>query len=165
MAWKHIVAVYTHSKAKGAAFAVLHAIAYHLNKDTDLTWLSEPTILADARLSRRQVQRALYQLESEGELIIEHSRGRGHAQVYRLPPHWIGVTMTPLCEKGDISTEKRRHPVQEKASNPATKGVTLTPLPVVPTDLPSVPDDLEVMSRRTEDEEDWKRRYDQQFGR
>jgi hypothetical protein len=109
-----IAHVFAASKSPPSARLVLLAIAYHTNHATGLAHPSERRLMMETGLSRRHLQRLLHELETCGELRIARSRGRGHANVYRITLK--GVMVTPFLG------EKRRHLVHEK-------GVMVTPQP------------------------------------
>ncbi len=77
MAW-----VWEHAPAAGNELLVLLAIADRANDEGADAWPSQETLCTKTRLSRRTVQRAIYELEQRGLLHVE--RGSGLANCYQL---------------------------------------------------------------------------------
>jgi hypothetical protein len=82
---KVMTAVWQHSKARSGDLLVALAIADFSNDD-GLAFPAIPTLAKKARLSPRQVKRALQELQRLGELDIHKNRGPHGANRYRLLP-------------------------------------------------------------------------------
>lgn len=98
--------VWLHSKSRSGDLLVLLALADFLN-DEGLAWPSIPTLGKKARLSPRQVKRALDRLQRLGELIVLRKQGPHGVNFYRIilgdnlsPPS--NVLWTTTTADGDI---------------------------------------------------------------
>jgi hypothetical protein len=138
MSWRAVDAVYKYSKAKDSSLLVLVTIAYHINKESLETFVSESTLAAETGKSALQVRRIIQDLERSGELVVGHSKGRGLANRYRLPGRKED-TGDPFSEKEDISSGKRGHGAHKKRTSAALKEDTGDPPTVVPYRQPSLP--------------------------
>jgi len=114
--------VYEWSEAKLGARLVLLSIAYHADRAGDNAWPSVATIAREARMSARQVQRALGTLERLGELEVRRGAGPNGTNLYRIPgvsqpglplinpdlaaarpaPRGDRMSPTTICRGGDI---------------------------------------------------------------
>lgn len=74
-----------HSRTEGTAFVVGKQLAFYAEQRTDLAWPSNKALAQSCRLSERQVQRALRELELTGE-IVEQARSHGRRRVYIVTP-------------------------------------------------------------------------------
>ncbi len=74
------------------------AIADHAD-DEGLAWPGVERLAAKCAVSARSVQRSLQQLEAAGWLVIEHGKGRGNTNLYRLAVDRL--LMPPPQRKGD----------------------------------------------------------------
>lgn len=141
-------AVWRYSKQKGAAFAVLLAIAESANPDgSAFRPLSVAELAERARIKPRTVQIALRKLERAKEIRTEESTGRGHANRYH-------VTL-PLI-KGEKESLNHLHPlperaksVQERAKSTTQKGESDSP-PIDNPVIPVIPSEAAAMEQRTE---------------
>ncbi len=76
---------------------VLLSIANHANEHGARSWPSQATIAREAKVSKRTVQRAIQQLENDGDLIV-HERGGGTARTqerYRTNGYTIVGVFSP----------------------------------------------------------------------
>jgi len=106
MSNKVMSTVWLHSKSRSGDLLVLLALADFLN-DEGLAWPSIPTLGKKARLSPRQVKRALDRLQRLGELIVLRKQGPHGVNFYRIilgdnlsPPS--NVLWTTTTADGDI---------------------------------------------------------------
>ncbi len=77
----HVTAwVLKHSEEKLGRRLVLHVLADHANEDGSGAWPSVDTIAHEARLSRRQTQRCLHELEAAGSIIQTGTSKQGTAE-------------------------------------------------------------------------------------
>lgn len=83
MSIKAMTRVFDESEARLGARLVLLALADFSNDD-GRSWPSVATIARKARLSPRQVQRILRDLETEGELVVEEGAGPHGCNMYRI---------------------------------------------------------------------------------
>lgn len=113
--------VWRSSRQKGGKLLVLLAMADFAN-DEGLCWPSVATLAKKARLSDRQAQRALRELESDGEVALVKAggreNGRARASVYRV----VGQNVTQpdgrhfVQVMGDISGSSRVTPMSPQPS-------------------------------------------------
>ena len=75
--------VWAYSRATGAAFVVLLAIADETNAETEMT-VSE--LARKCRLGERTTQGAIAELTALGELAVTRGGGRGRSNSYRVAP-------------------------------------------------------------------------------
>lgn len=96
-----------HSKAKGAARAVLNILADYAT-DEGLAWPGRETLASDTGLSERTVTRALQSLCDQGRLTLEENAngGRGRVQHYKIcfPELKKGDNVTPINEPERVTT-------------------------------------------------------------
>ena len=157
MCWSAVEYVLQASKTTGADRLLLLVIAHHINEKTGITWLSQQTLAAETRLSLRQVKYSLKSLEAHHELVIRHGVGRGHTSTYALPAN--GAEGAPFSTNGADDDHKRCNPRPEKGQMTARNGAATAPLCSVCEDVSK-----EVGERSiTEEEEDWRQRYDALF--
>lgn len=118
--------VWDQSTQTGAALLMLLAVADHANDD-GICWPSIARLAEKARVSERQAQRLIQQLETAGDLqILDRGNGRGKTSLYILKRYAATLkgdtAMSPfdtrervtscagkgdiLGKKGDISREK-----------------------------------------------------------
>ncbi len=91
MSWQAVTWVLEFSEATLGSRLVLLSIASHANREGRNSWPSVATICGEARLTRREVQYCLRELEKIGELkTIQRSGG---SSMYHLPnvEFWIGA--------------------------------------------------------------------------
>src|SRR5437879_5273234 len=85
MSIKVMSLVWEHSRATGGDLLVLLAIADHAHDDGGGAWPSVETLAKMARLTERQVQRALRHLERDlHELGVTYGGGRRKTSRYRI---------------------------------------------------------------------------------
>ena len=78
-------AVWNNSKSRGSSRLVLLCIADHVNTESGTAYPSLDTIAEETCVSRRQVSRAIADLEAMGEIEVLHKgNGRGYSTVYRI---------------------------------------------------------------------------------
>jgi len=75
--------VIEHSKQKSNAFVVLLMIANHAHSDGTNAWPSVRTLAREARISPREVQYTLRELERSGELVTR--KRSGCSSIFSLP--------------------------------------------------------------------------------
>lgn len=138
LAWLEQVAVDRDLAPQAARIAIILATRY-LNRETQTAWPSRETMAEDLGVTVKAVARGLVSLETGGHLAVEHGRGRGRSNVYRLALKGdAGVPINdkkrgrerPLFEeekgsfasvKGDVSVPKRGHFCPEKGSQTTPK--------------------------------------------
>jgi len=91
MSWQAVTWVLEQSQSTLGSRLVLLSIASHANREGKQSWPSVETICIETRLSRREVQYALRDLEESGELIT-HAR-KAQTNSYELPHVgiWLGA--------------------------------------------------------------------------
>lgn len=91
MSWQAVTWVLEQSQATLGSRLVLLSIASHSNREGRNSWPAVDTICLETRLSRREVQYCLRQLEEGGELRTLPKRGRPN--IYELPlvTTWLGA--------------------------------------------------------------------------
>jgi len=97
MSWQAVTWVLEQSQSTLGARLVLLSIASHANREGKQSWPSVETICIETRLSRREVQYALRDLEELGELITHARKARTNS--YELPHVgiWVGAqSLHPL---------------------------------------------------------------------
>lgn len=127
MSIKVMSAVWQHSKAKSGDLLVQLAIADFSN-DEGFAFPSIPTLGRKARLSTRQVKRALDRLQRFGELIIYKNKGPNGVNRYRIllgdklsPEHTVKVTS--VTGGGDILGKKVVTPMSPNPSKKPLKNL------------------------------------------
>lgn len=119
--------VWKHAELEGSSLLLLLAIADHANAE-GYCWPSVPTLAKQARLSERQAQRVLVQLEKGGFIRRENKGGRGNHAYYYLQDvtGWgrKGDTITSPFppSKGDIEGAERVTSGAERVTSSAQKG-------------------------------------------
>lgn len=116
--------VWDNSRQEGGRLLVLLALADWANEDGEC-WPKLPQLATKARMSVRTAQRALLDLEEEGEIERTGAGGRGQPSTYRvlsgkgdnLSPISEPERVTSQTEKGDKSGAKRVTPVTRKGDN------------------------------------------------
>ena len=99
-----MTAIWERSDLDQAETLVALALADHAN-DNGLCWPSIDRLAEKSRMSRRQTQRTIRQLEAKGVLFVDRSKtGRGHTSTYRLSK---GDNQTPLPEQRVTSRAER----------------------------------------------------------
>jgi hypothetical protein len=99
MSLKVMTDVWEHSELAGSSLLVMLALADRAN-DHGYSWPGMADLIQKSRLSKRQVQRILQQLEADGYIEkTEPGVGRGHLTVYRL--HAKGVMDDAKGDMGD----------------------------------------------------------------
>ncbi len=81
MSHKVVDRVIKHSSATRGTYTVLLMIAERAN-DQGVAWCSRSDIATRARISERQVKRAIAKLEASGELLVLRGAGRGNTNIY-----------------------------------------------------------------------------------
>ncbi len=95
-------AVWQKSESKGSARLVLLCIADHINAESRVAYPSLDTIADETKVSRRQVSRAISELENLGELEVLHKgNGRGFSTVYRILIDTEAPKKDDICDKKD----------------------------------------------------------------
>lgn len=136
--------VLDHSESTLGSRLVLIAIANHAKSDGTGAWPSVRLIAKEARLSRRDVQYCLRDLESIGELETRKGGGRGRSNLYSLP------VMAQYLRS--IQKERAQYPT-ERAQNPTQKAQPIAPEPLEPSLKATVnPRTLEIRRKRQEAE-------------
>jgi hypothetical protein len=108
------------SEHKSGNLVVLLMIANHAHSDGKGSWAGTATLAAESRMTRRQVQRCIRQLEKSGELRIEMNAGPRGTNLYSLPLMALdsdfhrGVKMSQ--GGGVIGDTGGRNPQQEGAT-------------------------------------------------
>jgi len=100
--------VWEHSQHSGSKLLLLLALADHANEQ-GVCWPSIPTLAKKARISERQVQRLIQELEDSNELeILKKGNGRGQSTLYRLNSDAIiGTAVTQKVDTvSPINTKK-----------------------------------------------------------
>lgn len=121
--------VLRHSEARLGARLVLLSIANYADEDGGNSWPAVATIAKDARMSQRQVQRAVQTLEASGEIAIERGGG-DHKHTHRYvilgmrSPELTGDNMSSVEQgTGDKSGKQR-------VTNQAGTGDKMSPNPL-----------------------------------
>jgi hypothetical protein len=117
VSWQAVTWVLECSHAELGARLVLLSIASHANREGRHSWPSVETICIEARLTRREVQYCLRDLELLGELATIRGGGRGKSNSYELPfvADWLTAQSLRSLEKQRAQTEKGRNLRQETA--------------------------------------------------
>ena len=155
MSWQAVTWVLERSEATLGSRLVLLSIASHSNREGRQAWPSVDTISLEAKLSRREVQYCVRELEDSGELHCVRGGGRGHSNHYELPfvAEWLYAQNVRGLEKGRNVEHKGRNPRQERA-HPSAQEPSLEPSVTVN------PRKLELRKLREEREkQDLLRRY------
>lgn len=84
MSWQATNWVIQNSQHKGSALLVMLCIANCANEDGTDCWPNKARLARDTRLSVRQLDRTVNQLEASGELAVRRSTGR-YANHYGFP--------------------------------------------------------------------------------
>ena len=104
---------------------VAFALSCHLgSRNGNEVWPSLEHLGRDAGVSKSTVQRALRVLEAEGFIEVEHARGRGHTNTFRLllREKWSGET-TFRSGKVVAESAKSGHRALEKWSGETTESM------------------------------------------
>ena len=123
--------VFEHSTAHLGARLVLLAIANHADRDGRNSWASVRQLSEEARCSERQVQYALRELESVGEIVLVGTSPR-RTHVYELPlmaTLWGGADIAPEGAERSGADSAPRKIRQVRVQNPAPKGEQSAPEP------------------------------------
>lgn len=97
MSIKLMSQVWEMADVSGSELLLLLALADYAN-DKDICWPSLPTLAKRARISERQTQRVIQQLEADGHIeVLERGNGAGHSSKYRL------TLKGDIQRKGDIA--------------------------------------------------------------
>jgi len=91
MSWQAVTWVLEQSQATLGSRLVLLSIASHANREGHNSWPAVETICLETRLSRREVQYCLRQLEELGELKTRAKRGRPNMYDLPLVTTWLGA--------------------------------------------------------------------------
>lgn len=103
--------VWAQSKAKGSALLLLLAIADYAN-DSDVAWPSVETLSRKIRMTRRNTQLLLRQLEESGELEVHSGAGPSGTHLYR-----VALTESVQDMKGvNFSPAQTLHGVMHNAA-------------------------------------------------
>lgn len=97
MSWQATSWVIEHSKQKGSSLLVLLCIANCANESGTNCWPSKARLSRDTRMSPRQLDRIVNQLEASGELAVVHSTGR-------FPNHYSFPFMTNPVKMSGLPT-------------------------------------------------------------
>lgn len=119
-------AVWKNTKARSGSLLVLLALADFSN-DQGIAFPSIPTLARKARLSPRQVKRAIDQLHRLGELIVYKKKGPNGVNRYIIIPgdnlspgiEETGLKVTYVTSGGDILGTKVVTPTSPNPSNPS----------------------------------------------
>lgn len=106
--------VLSDSCAEGSDRLVLLAIANHADADGGLAFPSVGMIADEARVSRATVFRAISNLVALGELDVNHGKGRGRRNTYRLKG----------CQPGTLNVAERVSSGDKRVSSARQKGLT-----------------------------------------
>jgi len=98
--------VFDHSKAKSGSLVVLLCIANHAHADGRGAWPSIQTLARESRLSDRQVQHCIRQLEKSGELKTEKGAGPNGTNLYSLPLFRGEIFSPPPTGSGAVDSKK-----------------------------------------------------------
>ncbi len=140
MSIKIMNAVWHLSKQKGTSLLLLIAIADNANDDGE-AWPGIEYLARKIRMSERQTQRLVRDLEKTDELIVERGGGRGNAHRYFIlagkPPEDIAA-LKSREKKGDKMSP---FPGGTTARSPrAKKGDKLSPFPEEAKEQPAEPE-------------------------
>ena len=119
--------VWQHSRHKGGSLLLLLAIADFAD-DEGTAWPSITTLAAKARMSERNIQYALKELEQSGELTIQAGGGRSNTNLYKVQ-NFHGNNFGE-----NYSVKKDAERVQkstERVQNPAKRVKPIAPEPSV----------------------------------
>lgn len=113
MSWQAVTWVLEQSQATLGSRLVLLSIASHSNREGRNSWPAVDTICLETRLSRREVQYCLRQLEETGELRTLPKKGRPN--IYELPivTTWLGAQDLRVSKssRGAIPPSTVAHPI------------------------------------------------------
>jgi hypothetical protein len=84
---------------------VLLAVADYINKE-GIAWPSVSTLARKVRMSKRNVQRWLHELEKAGELEIDKNQGRRGSNIYRIRLSNNGANGCDANVTGDVGVAK-----------------------------------------------------------
>lgn len=91
VSWQAVTWVLEQSKARLGSRLVLLSIASHANREGKQSYPSVKTICLESRLSRREVQYALRDLEESGELRTMPARGSSNRYAMPEVANWLGA--------------------------------------------------------------------------
>jgi Helix-turn-helix domain len=91
MSWQAVTWVLEQSQSTLGARLVLLSIASHANREGKQSWPSVETICIETRLSRREVQYALRDLETMGELVTHVRRAKTNSYELSQVEVWVGA--------------------------------------------------------------------------
>lgn len=131
----HVVTwVLEHSEARLGNRLVALVLADHAKKDGTCAWPSVETIGHEARMSKRQVQRALKTLAEDGE-IVEQGRSKSGTVVYAFPRYVMwrrGDNMAPPAA-GGVTNPPRGGDKSDEIVSEMSPEPSLEPSGTVPT--------------------------------
>jgi len=118
MSIKVMAHVWEHATVAGSYLLTLLAIADWTRDDGTNAYPTIAMLAVKTRLSTRSIQRIIQELEQAGEITIQRSTGRGHANVYSIPLK--GVRLSPVKDDVNIKGDTN----EERVTNDTVKGDT-----------------------------------------
>ena len=110
--------VWEHSRQSGSHLLTLLAIADWCRDDGTYAYPTIPMLAAKARLSIRQIQRIIVEIERAGELLIKRGHGRGNANEYTIPM----TSQTPHPQETEVhSPGNRVYPPENRLYPPENR--------------------------------------------
>lgn len=157
MSWQAVTWVLEQSQATLGSRLVLLSIASHANREGRNAWPAVDTIALETRLSRREVQYCLRELEELGELKTLPKKGRPNAYELPLVINWLGAQDLRVSKslRGANTPSTVAHPIapeplKEEPSKEREKKKQLLSLsvPLEPSKTLSVSEEVEIHMRK-----------------
>lgn len=102
--------VWEHSQQKGSTLLVLLAIADYAHDDGTGAWPSIATLARKSRMTRRNVQLVIRQLERSKELKVRCRAGPHRCNMYEVKlPKSIGVKITQVKSSASMGETRPRY--------------------------------------------------------
>jgi hypothetical protein len=167
--------VWDNSPHSGGALVVLLAIADFAHEDGSGAFPSVETLAAKARLSKRQTQTILKELNESGELLVAHGGGRRKSNTYTVVMENKGAVSAPFSTKGAVEDDSQRQMLHKKGE--ADSAETVMPTSPEPSEEPLLEPLAAIEPKesptgvaygdtlKSSTEEDWRRRILTELGR
>ncbi len=136
------------SKAEGAKLLILLALADRADEE-GICWPSVAYLALKARISERQAQRLLRELEDEEAIRVEKRAGRGKTNRYRVvcgvekvkqaPPNRVFKGAIQSREKVPFGTEKVKSYAEKVKPTPPDLSINHSPIKELPRDILLLP--------------------------
>lgn len=132
--------VWKHAEHEGGTLLILLALADYANQD-GIAWPSIKNLASKARLSERQTQSILRDLEKAGEIKIEYETGRSNTNRYTLVGYSDDGKPTErvksAAEKGAVCDTQKGAVCDTKGEVGCTRSVTTTSVETEPSSAQS----------------------------